>query len=91
MDDSNVKEYAEEIKKELASLFPTVNNKQDLIKQLCEKDEENNGYYVDLIEKANEAEELNQQENTQNSTKDTTNKMSSEGSLFNFIRFSTIF
>ena len=80
MDNSKVKEYAEEIKKELAGLFPNVNNKQDLIKQLCEKDEENNGYYVDLIEKANEAEELNQQENTQNSTKDTTNKMSSEGS-----------
>ena len=80
MDDSNVKEYAEEIKKEIVGLFPTINNKQDLIKQLCEKDEENNGYYVDLIEKANEAEELNKQENTQNSTKDTTNKMSSEGS-----------
>ena len=80
MDNSKVKEYAEEIKKEIVGLFPTINNKQDLIKQLCEKDEENNGYYVDLIEKANEAEELNQQENTQNSTKDTTNKMSSEGS-----------
>ena len=80
MDDSKVKKCAEEIKKELASLFPTVNNKQDLIKQLCEKDEENNGYYVNLIEKVFEEEELNQKENTQNSTKDTTNKMSSEGS-----------
>ena len=48
MDNSKVKEYAEEIKKEIVGLFPTINNKQDLIKQLCEKDEENNGYYVDL-------------------------------------------
>ena len=86
MDDSNVKEYAEEIKKELAGLFPNVNNKQDLIDQLWE-----NKYYQTLIKNALEEEELNQKENTQNSTKDTTNKMSSEGSLFNFIRFSTIF
>ena len=80
MDGSKAKKYAEEIKKEINGLIPTVENKEKLINQLCEKDEENGGHYVQLIENANEAEELNHQENTQNSTKDTTNKMSSEAS-----------
>ena len=79
MDDSKVKKCTEEIKKEIDGLIPTVDNKNELIKKL-QKDEENGGYYVKLIEKANEEAEVNQQENTQNSTKDTTNKMSSEGS-----------
>ena len=80
MDGSKAKKYAEEIKKEIDGLIPTVERKEKLIKQLCEKDEEKGGYYVYLIEKSNEEEELNHQENTQNSTKDTTNKMSSEAS-----------
>ena len=80
MDGSKAKKYAEEIKEKINGLIPTVENKEKLINQLIEKDEENGGYYVKLIENANEAEELNHQENTQNSTKDTTNKMSSEAS-----------
>jgi hypothetical protein len=80
MDDSKVKKWAEEIKKEIDILFPKNDNKRDLYNKLCEKDDEKDSLFADLIEKAFKEEEANQQENTQNSTKDTTNKMSSEGS-----------
>ena len=79
MDGSKAKKYAEEIKEKINGLIPTVENKEKLINQLCEKDEENGGCYVDLIEKAFEEEEANQQENIQNSTKVTINKIRSEG------------
>ncbi len=74
MDGSKAKKYAEEIKEKISGLIPTVENKEKLINQLIEKEKENGGYYVQLIENANEAEELNHQEYNQNSIKDTINK-----------------
>ncbi len=79
MSDSEVKTYIEEIKKEMNGFKLTYEKKNKLIEKLFEIDKENGSHFQKFIED-NQNEILNQPENQENSTNDTTNQMRSEES-----------
>ena len=82
MSDSKVKEFIEEIKNEMKGFKLTYEKKKELIKKLLEIDEENYNHFQNFI-KGIKDEIINQPENIENSTNDTTNQMRSEESNHN--------
>ena len=82
MSDSEVKTYIEEIKKEMNGFKLTYEKKKELIEKLLEIDEENGNDFQTFIEGIKD-EIINQPENIENSTNDTTNQMRSEESNHN--------
>ena len=82
MSDSKVKTFIEEIKKEMKGFKLTYEKKKELIEKLLEIDEENGNDFQTFIEGIKD-EIINQPENIENSTNDTTNQMRSEESNHN--------
>ena len=82
MSDSKVKTFIEEIKKEMKGFKLTYEKKKELIDKLLEIDEENYNHFQNFI-KGIKDEIINQPENIENSTNDTTNQMRSEESNHN--------
>ena len=82
MSDSKVKTFIDEIKKEMKGFKLTYEKKKELIEKLLEIDEENGNDFQTFIEGIKD-EIINQPENIENSTNDTTNQMRSEESNHN--------